>query len=163
MTMPVPSASASGRSRRGLRISAAAKVTLAHASAENSPPTIAAPNAAANPKSRERVPKNAVALPKLAAIAAGLRAMRHPTTLIIKSESSFALVNRFWISLPKSSPRRLLQVKSAITAIASSRSPDSPMPPMPSHSSAFDHRKEHAAEAREGNGDRRDGSGLNDQ
>ena len=83
------------------------------------------------------MPRNATALPKFAATAAGLRARKHPTTLIINSESNFALVKKFWISLPRFSPRRLLQVSSAITAIASSRSPDSPTPPIPIHRSGL--------------------------
>jgi hypothetical protein len=42
MTSAVPRASARGKLRWGLRTSAAAKVRPAQASAENSPPTIAA-------------------------------------------------------------------------------------------------------------------------
>ena len=45
--MPTPSASESGRLRLGLRTSPAVNVTLFHASAENSDPTMATPTSRA--------------------------------------------------------------------------------------------------------------------
>src|SRR5271168_2946683 len=131
MTTPVPNASASGRSRLGLRTSAAAKVTLAHASAENSAPTIAAPNTPAPAIDIDGVPKNAVEPPKFAWSATGFGNSTHPTTTIRHSDRIFAVVNEFCSHLPMLRPRRFAAVRRAITAIAPARSPDNPAPPAP--------------------------------
>ena len=133
MTTPVPIASARGKSRFGFLISAAAKVTLAHASAENSAPTIAAPNTPADASENPPWPGNARALPKLARIASAFGAIRHPSTMISNNDKIFALVKEFCSHLPRSSPRRFAAVSIAITAIAPARSPDNPAPPRPIH------------------------------
>src|ERR1041385_6593857 len=95
--MPTPSASESGRLRLGFRTSPAVKVTLFHASAENSAPTIATPTSRTvskfHPELRQKPSK-------LEATAAGLRPTRKPAATRPRIAATLATVKTFCTIAP---------------------------------------------------------------
>ena len=135
MTNPVPNKSESGIFFRGSRTSPAVNVMLFHASAENNEPTwptqiaINIPNA---PPAAETTPTNgrsdiigetavgAQKFAKFAWSASALRPTKIPSTTNAKSESVFADVKTFWISLPNERPRVFTIVKRMMIKIATS-------------------------------------------
>src|ERR1700753_3381034 len=126
--MPVPSASESGKLRLGLRTSAAVKVTLFHASAENSAPTIATPISVSVPMLQieasggygciapSEAPRQKSV--KLAECAADVEYAK-PSNTRHASEPTFATVKTFCTTLPTPMPRVLIQVMKTMERIAS--------------------------------------------
>ena len=106
--MATPSASESGRLRRGLRTSPAVKVTLFQASEENSEPTMATPTSRTESKFQPALRQKSV---KLLATAAGLRPTRKPAPTRPSSAPILANVKTFCTMAPVRMPRVLLQVR----------------------------------------------------
>ena len=109
MTVPVPRMSAIGRLRAGFRISAAAKVTLFHASMENSAPTSAAANVNRYGWGVGAWAKNAAA-EKLALTATTFLPIVSPSPISTRSAPTFATVKALWIRAPVRTPRQLTAV-----------------------------------------------------
>src|ERR1041385_5082403 len=127
MTAEQPKNMASGTLRAGLRTSPATMVMSCHESAENSEPDCATqsatsrPNAlpAATPSEASNDPSEK-ALVKFACTACEFQPRKRPIRLRPASAMVFADVNRFWMMRPYSIPRELVQVRTAMTAIARS-------------------------------------------
>ena len=90
MTSAVPAASASGRLRVGFRTSAAAKVTLFHASLLKREPTMAAPTSGTSARVHGAEPQK---LPKLVATTSGCRNTKSPSRMSAASAPTFAKVS----------------------------------------------------------------------
>src|ERR1700751_101381 len=120
MTTPVPKASDSGRLRLGFFTSPAVKVTLFHASAENSDPTcatariVSVPTQTVGPPTptctacRAASPAFSQKCPlKLAESAGALRPRKNPKSTRPESAETFAAVKTFWIMAPVFTPNTL--------------------------------------------------------
>src|SRR5580698_2160550 len=126
--MPVPSASDSGKLRLGLRTSAAVKVTLFHASAEKSAPTMATPISVSVPilQIEPSGGYGCIVLspaPRQKSVKFVERAMAveyaKPSSTSAASEPTFATVKTFCTVLPTLRPRVLSHVIKTIDKIAS--------------------------------------------
>ena len=102
--MPVPMASARGRFRLGFCTSAAAKVTLFHASLEKSEPTIAAPITGITARDQSPVPQNVA---KLAAATSGWRKSVRPSSTRAASAPTLATLKTVWIAAPSVTPQHV--------------------------------------------------------
>src|SRR3984957_7630779 len=139
MTIIVPNAIESATSRLGFFTSAAVNPMLFQASAENSDPTCATPNAINNPNAplaavmvgtkprRKSAPGSIGSAPrmdqkceKLSLTAAALRPTNTQSTISPSRERVFALVNIFCMILPSCTPRVFRNVKKMIISTAPS-------------------------------------------
>jgi hypothetical protein len=111
--------------RCGFFTSAAANVTLFHASLEKSDPTSAAPKASTSAESSGIDPTNWPG-PKLAAIASGFRPIVRPSRTSAASAPVLTTVNVVWTILPSRTPRRLIHVKTHMETSATRRWGESP-------------------------------------
>src|SRR5690348_15923562 len=98
-------ASARGRLRVGFCTSAAAKVTLFHASLENREPTMAAPITGTTARVQGTVPQKDE---KFAAATAGCRHTVSPNSTSAASAPTLATLNTVWIAAPSRTPRALV-------------------------------------------------------
>src|SRR6202030_133573 len=139
ITIIVPNAIDSATSRLGFFTSAAVNPMLFQASAENSDPTCATPNATNNPnaplaavifgtKPRRKsapgsigsAPRTAQKCEKLSLMAAALRPTNTQRKINPSSESVLALVKIFWIIFPSCTPSVFRNVKKMIISTATS-------------------------------------------
>ena len=123
-TTNTPVAIAKGRSFSGCFISADANPTLFQASMENSEPTIAAPMTGSSPRVRPVAGQKLA--PKFAAIASAFRPIVSPSTTRAASARVLMAVSEVWMNAAVRTPRTLIQVSTAIDAIASSRCHERP-------------------------------------
>ena len=155
----------------GFCTSAAAKVTLFHASLENSEPTMAAPSTGMTAIDQSPVPQKSA---KLAAAMSGWRKSVSPSRTSAASAPTLATLKTVWIAAPSVTPRMLVAVSTAIMTIATTRWGERPSwiglgragepeLPEPQEHIGRDAGHQDAQELGERHRDRGDGAGLDDR